>query len=83
MYRTARTSVKTAGTDGVITGPRAKSLGTGTLFEPDWTGTVAASWETRDKHWSIQLFAGDLFTKAELRGEPRHPSFSITAKVRY
>ena len=83
MYRSARTSVGSTATTGVSNDGRLKGLDGHPRLEPDWTGTMAASWETRNKHWSIQLFAGDLFATGQLHEETRHPSFSLTIKALY
>lgn len=89
MYRSDRTGINNAlavaaGRSAVQT---ASVNGVSRLIRfpiaADWSGTMAASWDTPSKRWSVQALAADLFSASPVKGLPRRPSVNITVKARF
>lgn len=52
------------------------------IFNADWTGMAAASWETANKRWAVEVLTTDLFATAPLYGDARRAAVSLTVKYR-
>jgi hypothetical protein len=84
MYRSDRLGLKDTARVGLrsLVDSAETVASTSTLLAADWTGQMAASWETPSKHWSIEMLATDLFASAMLHDVVRQPAISMTVKYR-
>jgi tetratricopeptide (TPR) repeat protein len=84
MYRSDRLGLKDTARVGLrsLAASDETVASSSTLLAADWTGQMAASWETPSKHWSIEMLATDLFASAPLHDVVRQPAVSVTVKYR-